>query len=75
MARRSKEHREAQKKGKELDDFVCFFCLKRHKSNHGHHIILYSEDGQAVVENMITLCRECHTAYHSGKIKLDIGRF
>ena len=51
------------------------FCLKKFQANHGHHIMLYSEGGEADVRNMITLCPECHRDYHSGKIKLDISRF
>ena len=73
--RRSSEHLRAQKKGKELDQYVCFFCLKHFKGNHGHHIMLYSEGGEPSVGNMITLCPECHRDYHSGKIKLDLHRF
>lgn len=73
--KRSKEHIRAQKEGKILDEYVCFFCLKQFNGNHGHHIILYSEGGQASVQNIITLCPECHRGYHSGKIKVDITRF
>ncbi len=75
MTKRSSQHVKAQNEAKEVDDYVCFFCNKRNKSNHGHHIVLYSENGEASVENMITLCPKCHRGYHSGKIKLDIGRF
>lgn len=73
--KRSNEHLRAQREGKELDQYVCFLCLRQFHGNHGHHIIPYSEDGEPSVQNMITLCPECHRAYHSGKIKLDIGRF
>lgn len=73
--KRSSAHIKAQKEGKILDDYVCFFCLRKFKSNHGHHIILYSESGEPSVQNMITLCPECHRDYHSGKIKLDLNRF
>ncbi len=75
MARRSKEHIKAQKDGKELDAYMCNFCLRQFKGNHGHHIILYSEGGIANVDNMITLCPECHREYHSNKLQLDIVRF
>lgn len=73
--KRSSEHVSAQRKGKELDEFMCFFCLETYKSNHGHHIFFYSECGEATVENMITLCPECHRLYHSGKLKIELGRF
>lgn len=73
--KRSNEHIRAQKEGKKLDEYTCFFCLRQFYGNHGHHIILYSENGTASVQNMITLCPDCHRGYHNGTIKLDITRF
>ena len=73
--KRNSKHVKAQKDGKKLDQYVCFFCLRQFEGNHGHHIMLYSEGGQASVQNMITLCPDCHKEYHRGKIKLDITRF
>ena len=73
--KRNSKHIRAQKDGKKLDQYVCFFCLKQCQDNHGHHIMLYSEGGQASVQNMITLCPECHREYHKGKLNLDIIRF
>ena len=75
MSKRSYQHIKAQKEGKKLDGFMCFFCNTVQKNNHGHHIILYSEDGTASIDNMITLCPICHREYHAGKIQIDIGRF
>lgn len=73
--RRSSEHIAAQRAGKEADVFMCFFCLRQFKGNHGHHLMLYSEGGEATVQNMVTLCPECHRDYHRGIIKLDLSRF
>lgn len=73
--RRNSEHIKAQREGKEADAYTCFFCLRQYDGNHGHHIILYSEGGEATVGNMITLCPECHRLYHSGKLKIDLTRF
>lgn len=73
--KRNSKHVQAQKDGKKLDQYVCFFCLRQFEGNHGHHIMLYSEGGQASVQNMITLCPDCHREYHRGKIQLDIVRF
>ncbi|MFC4488479.1 HNH endonuclease [Chromobacterium aquaticum] len=73
--RRSNKHISAQKTGKELDAYICFFCNKVDRGNHGHHIILFSENGSASIDNIITLCPECHREYHAGRIKIDIGRF
>ncbi len=75
MAKRSSQHISSQKKGKKLDEYMCFFCLEVFKGNHGHHIIFYSEDGIASVNNMITLCPKCHRLYHSNKLSIEIGRF
>lgn len=75
IKRRETTHINAQKNGKKVDEFMCFFCLQINKSNHGHHIILYSEGGDGSVQNIITLCPKCHRAYHSGKLKIDLGRF
>lgn len=73
--KRSNEHINAQKKGKEVEGYVCAVCLKVSKSNHGHHIIYYSEGGPGNHINIITLCPECHRLYHAGKLNLDIIRF
>ena len=43
--KRNSAHIRVQREGKELDQFVCFFCLKQFQGNHGHHITLYSEGG------------------------------
>ena len=73
--RRNISHINAQKKGKEIDAYMCFFCLKVYRGNHGHHIIFFSEDGSPDTNNIITLCPECHRKYHSGTLTIEIGRF
>lgn len=73
--KRDSSHIRAQREGKELDQYVCFFCHKQFHGNHGHHIILYSEGGAPSVNNMITLCQKCHSEYHSGKLNIDLFRF
>ena len=75
MTKRNSKHIKAQKEGKKMDEFMCFFCLETFEGNHGHHIIFYSEDGIASVHNMITLCSKCHREYHAGKLNIEIGRF
>ncbi|WP_407082079.1 HNH endonuclease [Photobacterium leiognathi] len=54
---------------------MCFTCNVVSPKNHGHHIVLYSEDGDASIDNMITLCPHCHAEYHAGRLQIDIGRF
>ncbi|MCB5315609.1 HNH endonuclease [Yersinia intermedia] len=73
--KRSSNHLKVQKEGKELDAYLCFFCNKVDTKNHGHHIILFSENGNTSTDNIITLCPDCHREYHAVRIKIDIGRF
>lgn len=75
MSKRSYQHVKAQKAGKEVDSYMCFTCNVVSPQNHGHHIVLYSEDGDASIDNMITLCPHCHAEYHAGRLQIDIGRF
>ena len=78
--KRPREHVRAQREGKERDEYTCAFCLKQVPKNqryliHGHHVIQYAEDGPALKDNIITLCKECHDAYHAGEINIDISAF
>lgn len=75
MSKRPYNHIKAQKEGKDRDSFMCFFCQRIFKRSHGHHIMPYSEDGPGTANNIITLCPECHTGYHPGRIQIDIGTF
>ena len=75
MSKRSYQHVKAQKKGKELDSYMCFFCNVVDKKNHGHHIVPYSEGGDASIGNMMTLCPKCHRDYHARRLQVDIVRF
>ena len=50
-------------------------CGKITQKAHGHHLIPYSEGGEAHLQNMITFCPECHRKYHSGELNIDIDRF
>lgn len=72
--KRDKHHIRAQKETKIIDDYTCIVCGRQFKNSHGHHLIYYSEGGGATVQNMTTLCPECHRAYHQGKLKVDIIR-
>lgn len=69
MASRSSEHGKAQKKGKERDGYTCQICGS-HDDVEGHHMIDYQYGGAADVDNIITLCRECHKKVHRGYIDL-----
>lgn len=67
-------HLKAQKQVKELDSYQCSVCGSQDKPE-GHHLIPYSEGGEANINNMLTLCKSCHSQYHNGKLQIDIRRF
>ena len=51
------------------DGYTCQICGSR-ENLEAHHIIPKSRGGTNIVENGITLCKECHKAVHEGKIRL-----
>ncbi len=52
------------------DDFRCQQCHIKNTRLEAHHIKLTSEGGKNTINNLITLCSECHNKVHSGKIRL-----
>jgi hypothetical protein len=52
------------------DDFICQQCRVKNTRLEAHHIKLTSEGGKDTINNLITLCSECHSKVHSGKIQL-----
>jgi len=70
--KRPPEHIKAQKSVKKRDNNECEICGVTPKTAHGHHVIPYSEGGPADLNNMMTLCPDCHRKIHNGQIKLDI---
>lgn len=71
MSKRGKEHNVVQRLGKERDNYVCQVCGSSIQPE-GHHIINYQYGGAANVDNIMTLCRECHKAVHRGTIDILI---
>ena len=47
------------------DGHRCRCCGSRH-SLHMHHIIWFSRGGKTRFDNLVTLCRGCHTLVHAG---------
>lgn len=70
MTPRSYKHRKVQKHGKERDNFMCLICAEVSSTAQGHHMLLHSEDGPEMLDNIITLCKLCHKDYHRGNLKL-----
>jgi hypothetical protein len=52
------------------DDFRCQQCGVKNTRLEAHHIKLTSEGGKDTINNLITLCEQCHSKVHSGKIQL-----
>ncbi len=76
MATRPNSHVRQQKAIKDIQEGICTVCWDMQKQKaRGHHVIPFSEDGSDSIVNFITLCDDCHKAYHSGKINIDIYRF
>ena len=48
----------------------CRVCGKA--ATDGHHIVLRSQSGDDVEENIVGLCHECHMEYHAGKGRLKL---
>ncbi len=72
MAKRSATHTKAQKVGKVRDDYTCQVCGAT-KDVEGHHILDHQFLGAATVDNIVSLCHECHKEVHKGNI--DITKF
>lgn len=52
------------------DDYTCQFCGKKNCRLEVHHIVFRRNGGSDNLENLITLCEDCHKAVHLGKIEL-----
>lgn len=49
---------------------VCEFCGKQTQTEK-HHIKTKGSGGNDIEENLIEVCRICHTKIHMGKIKIE----
>lgn len=52
------------------DNYTCQCCGKKKCRLEVHHIKFRSDDGSDDLENLITLCEDCHKAIHAGKIEI-----
>ena len=53
------------------DKYACQCCGKKRTKLEVHHIVFRSQGGTDDEKNLITLCKECHDAIHSGKLILN----
>lgn len=52
------------------DSWRCRHCGDRN-ALHPHHVIYRSHQGPNELNNLITLCAQCHMAHHNGKLKIE----
>lgn len=51
------------------DNYTCQCCKTKKGTLHVHHIVYRSNGGSDKMENLITLCENCHTKLHDGLLK------
>lgn len=51
------------------DNYTCKYCKTKEGTLHAHHIIYRSNGGADTLDNLITLCEECHKKLRKGELK------
>lgn len=51
------------------DDYTCQCCKTKKTTLHVHHIVYRSNGGSDKMDNLITLCENCHRKLHNGELK------
>lgn len=54
------------------DKYTCQCCGKKHTRLEVHHIVYRSNNGSDDLENLITLCEDCHADIHDGTKTLKL---
>lgn len=54
------------------DKYTCQCCGKRNCRVEAHHVIFRSNGGSDSLDNLITLCEDCHKAVHLGEVDLKL---
>ena len=54
------------------DKYICQCCGKKNCRLEVHHIVFRRNGGSDSLENLITLCEDCHKAVHLGEIDLKL---
>ena len=52
---------------------TCAAPACRHPISHNHHLIWWSNGGRTDLDNLVGLCRKCHTLVHAGRLELARG--
>ena len=53
------------------DNYTCQSCKKEAQHLEVHHIIPRHQDGSDSMENLVTLCNDCHKKIHQGELKFN----
>lgn len=69
--KRGPEHNRVQMLGRERDDYTCQICGSTDDVD-GHHVFDYQFGGEADVDNIISLCHECHNKVHGGLLDIFV---
>lgn len=69
--KRGPEHNRVQMRGRERDDYTCQICGSTDDVD-GHHVFDYQFGGEADVDNIISLCHECHNKVHGGLLDIFV---
>jgi len=54
------------------DGYTCQHCYKRNTQLEAHHIVFRSQGGKDTLNNLLTLCDQCHHHLHQGNITLKV---
>ena len=52
---------------------ICAAPACRHPIAHNHHLTWWSHGGRTDLDNLVGLCRKCHTLIHTGRLELARG--
>jgi hypothetical protein len=52
---------------------ICAAPACWHPISHNHHLTWWSKGGRTDLDNLIGLCRKCHTLVHAGRLELARG--
>lgn len=53
------------------DGWKCRHCSNR-LALHPHHVVYKSHRGSDILNNLLTLCWQCHSAHHEGKLSIEV---
>ena len=69
--KRGYDHNKVQKLGRKRDAETCQICGNKDDVQ-GHHVFDYQYGGKADVDNIISLCHDCHTKVHHGLLDIFV---